>query len=239
MTSSLTCRPETRPSLTSSAWSWTRTWRKYFRSASLNPVCQGTTVTYTAVPFNGGTLLRSMESKRDKHGDQQFNLFLSPGGCRCCDMYPDIKCHLHYRQPGNLKSHNHDGKSIQTVSVSIASSVNPLVRESLWHSLRHLQMVVFPGLWMEVNGITAGANSPLYIYPPVNGDIITCKLTSNASCTAGNPATSNAVTMTVSQSQPLALPLLLQKIQFARAHRWPSLQLRQTGQYSCLSVESE
>ncbi|MCX6251304.1 MAG: hypothetical protein NTX61_11200 [Bacteroidetes bacterium] len=54
-------------------------------------------------------------------------------------------------------------------------------------------------LW-KVNGIDAGTNSNTYQYIPVNGDLITCTLTSNLICTNGNPATSNTITMGVATS---------------------------------------
>ncbi len=47
------------------------------------------------------------------------------------------------------------------------------------------------------NGTLVGTNASTYAYAPVNGDIISCVLTSNATCTTGNPASSNSVTMTV------------------------------------------
>ena len=49
------------------------------------------------------------------------------------------------------------------------------------------------------NGSIVGSNSSTYAYVPVNGDVITCVLTSNLSCVTGNPATSNAITMTVNE----------------------------------------
>jgi hypothetical protein len=52
------------------------------------------------------------------------------------------------------------------------------------------------------NGTNVGSNSTTYAYIPVNGDVITCILTSNLTCITNNPATSNAITLVVN-----ALPL--------------------------------
>jgi hypothetical protein len=49
----------------------------------------------------------------------------------------------------------------------------------------------------KVNNVNAGTNSSTYQYIPSDGDVVTCVLTSNANCLTGNPASSNAVTMTV------------------------------------------
>jgi hypothetical protein len=54
-----------------------------------------------------------------------------------------------------------------------------------------------PGYQWQVNGGNVGTNSPEYAFVPVNGDVITCILTSNATCITGNPAVSNSVTMIV------------------------------------------
>jgi hypothetical protein len=61
-----------------------------------------------------------------------------------------------------------------------------------------------PSYQWKVNGVNAGSNSPSFSNAAlVNGDLITCVMTSNASCATGSPATSNAVTASV-----IALPTL-------------------------------
>src|SRR5206468_1065022 len=56
-----------------------------------------------------------------------------------------------------------------------------------------------PSYQWKVNGINAGTNSPTYTTNTLsNGDVVTCVLTSSiATCTTGNPATSNSISMTV------------------------------------------
>ena len=58
--------------------------------------------------------------------------------------------------------------------------------------------------WM-VNGGNVGGNSNTYSYTPVNNDMVVCKLTSDLPNVFNNPATSNALTMSVN---PLPVPTI-------------------------------
>jgi uncharacterized protein (TIGR02145 family) len=58
-----------------------------------------------------------------------------------------------------------------------------------------------PQYQWQVNGTNAGTNSSTFTYLPLNNDVVTCIVTSNAPCVTGNPATSNAITMTVLSAQ--------------------------------------
>jgi uncharacterized protein (TIGR02145 family) len=51
--------------------------------------------------------------------------------------------------------------------------------------------------WKKGGTSITGATNSTYSYTPANGDIITCQLTSNATCISGNPAVSNAIAMIV------------------------------------------
>jgi len=56
-----------------------------------------------------------------------------------------------------------------------------------------------PSYQLKKNGTNVGTNSNTYTNSSLsNGDVITCFLTSNASCASPDAATSNAITMTVS-----------------------------------------
>jgi|GEM_PF-6299991 len=54
-----------------------------------------------------------------------------------------------------------------------------------------------PSYQWKVNGSNVGSNLATYTYNPVNGDQVSCVLTSNASCVVTNTATSNIITETV------------------------------------------
>jgi len=54
-----------------------------------------------------------------------------------------------------------------------------------------------PSYQWKVNGLSVGTNASTWSYIPVNGDNVSCVLTSDVPCPTGNPATSNMLTMTV------------------------------------------
>ena len=63
----------------------------------------------------------------------------------------------------------------------------------------------------KVDGINTGPNDPVFTYVPLNGDTITCVLTSsNTICTTNNPATSNSIIITVYQNLPVSISVSTQ-----------------------------
>ena len=84
------------------------------------------------------------------------------------------------------------------VSVSIAASANPIcVGTQVTFTATPTYGGSIPSYLWKVNGINKGSDSTKYTCYPVDGDHITCTLTSNLTCGTGNPATSNIITMTV------------------------------------------
>ncbi|MCX6305181.1 MAG: hypothetical protein NT040_09440 [Bacteroidetes bacterium] len=87
------------------------------------------------------------------------------------------------------------------MSLSIAPSANPVCTgTSVTFTATPVNGGTTPTYQWKVNGINAGTNSATYAYAPVNNDLVTCVLTSNATCATGNPATSDAVTMVVNST---------------------------------------
>jgi len=80
-------------------------------------------------------------------------------------------------------------------SVSIAASVNPFCPGTpVTFTASPVNGGTAPAYQWKVNG-TAVSNNAGYTYSPLNGDLISCILTSNLACVTGNPATSPAITM--------------------------------------------
>ena len=85
-----------------------------------------------------------------------------------------------------------------TVSVTISPSANSICAgTAVTFTATAINGGTAPAFQWKVNNINAGTNSNAYTYVPVNNDVVTCVVTANTLCATGNPATSNAVTMTV------------------------------------------
>ena len=85
------------------------------------------------------------------------------------------------------------------VSVTIAASANPVSGGTLvTFTATPVNGGSVPSFQWKVNSIeVTGATDAAYQYTPVNNDQVVCVFTSDIACPAGNPATSNTVTMTV------------------------------------------
>jgi len=92
------------------------------------------------------------------------------------------------------------------VSVSVSASANPACEgNAVNFTANPVNGGTLPSYQWHVNGVNVGLDNPGYTYTPVNGDIITCTLNSNALCTTGNPATSSTITMTVNPILPVSV----------------------------------
>ena len=94
------------------------------------------------------------------------------------------------------------------VSVAIAADANPVDAGTLvTFTATPGNGGTLPSYQWQVNGINAGTDTPVFSFIPVNGDVITCMMSSNEMCSTGNPAISNPITMMVN-SVPSSLALL-------------------------------
>ncbi|MDP4237906.1 MAG: hypothetical protein Q8904_00355 [Bacteroidota bacterium] len=85
------------------------------------------------------------------------------------------------------------------VSLLITPSANPIYAgTSVIFTATPTNGGTTPIYQWKLNGTLVGTNNSTYTYTPIDNDIVTCVLNSNASpCAIGSPANSNAVVMTV------------------------------------------
>ena len=85
------------------------------------------------------------------------------------------------------------------VSISISGSATVVCEgTAVTFTASAVNGVNSPVYQWKVNFVNTGTNTSAYTYNPVNGDIVSCQLTSNLDCTYGNPASSNPLTVSVS-----------------------------------------
>jgi uncharacterized protein (TIGR02145 family) len=176
-------------------------------TASANPVCAGSTVTYTAVPVNGGSAPAyewKVNSTTVGTNGPTYTFEPLHGDIVTCTLTSSEVC-----ATGNPASSVPLTMVVNPnlpVSISITSSANPVCAgTTVTYSTNSINEGTSPQYQWTVNGFTVGGNANSYAYVPLNGDIVVCRLTSNATCATGNPALSNAISMVVNPILPVSI----------------------------------
>lgn len=168
-------------------------------SASATTVCAGTTVNFTATPVNGGTLpVYQWKVNNVNAGSNSATFSYTPANNDnvTCVLTSTATCVID--NPATSSPVTMIVNPLLPVSVSVAPSDNPVCASTLvTFTATPVNGGSTPAYQWKKNGTNVGTNSPTYAFTPANNDIITCVLTSNVTCSTGNPATSNPVNMTV------------------------------------------
>ncbi|HNQ68098.1 MAG TPA: hypothetical protein PKN32_06960, partial [Bacteroidales bacterium] len=95
------------------------------------------------------------------------------------------------------------------ISIEISAGTNPTcIGNSVTFTATPTNGGTTPAYQWKVNGTNAGTNSPTFTSTTLtNGDVVTCELTSSEACATGNPATSNNITMSVSDNLPVSVSI--------------------------------
>jgi len=176
---------------------------------SVNPCCAGNSVTFTATPTNGGSSPSyqwKVNGGNVGTNSPGYSYIPINGDIVKCVLTSNVQC-----PSGNPATSNSITMTVNpnlTVSISITASANPFCSgSSVTFTATPTNGGTSPQYQWKVNGGNVGTNSPTYNYNPVNGDQVTCTLTSNLPCTQNNPATSNTVNMIVNNSIPAGISI--------------------------------
>jgi Zn-dependent metalloprotease len=206
MTSSVTCAtgsPATSNSITMSVNSYVTA----SVSIAANPpgaICSGTSVNFTATPTNGGTMpaYQWKNNGTDISGatnSTYTSTTLANGDIISCVMISDAACVS--GSPATSNSISMSVTSNLTASVNITAYPGNSVCSgtSMTFTATPVNGGTAPVYQWELNGasISGETNSTYTSEVPTDGDIITCVMTSDATCATGSPATSNSITITV------------------------------------------
>lgn len=166
-------------------------------TASPNPFCPGSSVTFTATPDHGGTT-PSFQWKVNgvNAGTNSPTFTYSPAN------NDQVYCILNSSElctSGNPASSNTITMIENTslpAGVSITAIANPFCPgSSVTFNATPFNGGPLPSYQWKVNGINAGTNSITYSYNPIDGDSVRCIMTSNLNCVTNNPASSSKIIM--------------------------------------------
>lgn len=173
-----------------------------------NTVCAGTTVTYTAIPTNGGTTPSYQWKVNSTPAGSNSNTFTyvpSNTDVVTCELTSSETC-----TSGNPATSNVIAMTVNPmleVSVSISADPGSVVcaGTNVVFTATPINGGTSPVYQWYQNGGPVGSNSPIYTCYPVNNDNIYCILTSSEPCKIGDYATSNSITMTVNDQLPVSV----------------------------------
>jgi hypothetical protein len=174
-------------------------------AASATTICSGTSVTFTATPTNGGsTPSYQWYVGATPVGTNSANFTssaLTNGNSVSVVMTSNATCIS--GSPATSNSISITVNPTLTASVSIAASATTICSgTSVTFTATPTNGGASPSYQWKVNGVNVGTNSETFTSSALtNGDTVSVVMTSNASpCLTGSPATSNSISMTVSNN---------------------------------------
>jgi uncharacterized protein (TIGR02145 family) len=176
---------------------------------SANPVCAGNTVTFTAAPTNGG-VSPVYQWKVNGVGvgtnSPTYSYIPNNGDIVTCVLTSNVNCPS--GNPAISNSLLMVINSVLVVGITINPSANPFCAgSSVTFTATPVNGGGLPVYQWQVNGVNVGTSSPNYTYNPLNGDLVTCVLSSSIACPLGSPATSNTITMIVNSNLPAGVTI--------------------------------
>jgi hypothetical protein len=180
-------------------------------TADPNPVCSGTTVEFTATPTNGGSVpdYQWTVNGLDISGETSPTYSYNPaeGDKVTCVLTSSETCTS--LNPATSNELTMTVNPILPVSVSITADANPVCSgTTVEFTATPTNGGSTPSYQWKVNGSNIlGETNPTYSYNPVDGDKVTCALTSSETCKSGSPAISNELTMTVNPILPVSITI--------------------------------
>lgn len=166
-----------------------------------NSICNGTSVTFTASPLNGGTSPSYQWKKNGGNVGTNSPTYttstLANGDVITCVMTSNLPSVIN--NPATSNAITMTVNNNVTPAVSIATSGGNTICSGTSKTFTATPTNGgTPSYQWKKNGGNVGTNSATYTTSTLaNGDIITCVMTSSATCVTSSTATSNSITMTV------------------------------------------
>ncbi len=172
------------------------------QSTPLSPICEGQTVSFIAIPTNGGTTptytwnINGAPQPNSNSSTFTTNT-LANGDVVTASMTSSLSC----ANPTAANSNSISISIIPTVvpSVTITASPNPLCAGDSVLCIATPANGGTPTYTWNINGsdITNSNQDTIIIAPPTNGDVVTVVMESSEACASPTTATSNSITLVV------------------------------------------
>ncbi|HPS63636.1 MAG TPA: hypothetical protein PLK82_11285, partial [Bacteroidales bacterium] len=175
---------------------------------SSNPVCQGSPVTFTASPVNGGTSPQYLWKVNSVTAGSGVTLSYIPanGDTVVCRLSSNASCAS--GSPAFSSPVIMTVIPVVPVGVTIQPSANPACQGvPVTFTATPVNGGATPVFQWLLNGFQVGTNLSQYTFLPANGDIVSCKMTSSVSCPSSAVVLSNLVTMSVTPAIPVSVSI--------------------------------
>ncbi len=185
------------------------------QTAGSNPSCAGSSVTFTATATNGGTTPSYQWKINGVNAGTNSVTFttntLSNGQIVTCVLTSTASCASPLTATSNAITMNVNATVTPSVSISLTNGSNPSCSgTSVTFTATATNGGTTPSYQWKINGTNAGTNSATFTTNTLtNGQIITCVMTSAATCVSPTTATSNAITMNVNTTVTPAISISL------------------------------
>ncbi len=168
-----------------------------------NPTCAGATVTFTATPTNGGSAPAYQWQVNSANAGTNSATYstttLTNGQVVSCVLTSNLACATIPTATSNSITMGVNASVVPAVSIAITSGTNPSASgSSVTFTATPTNGGTTPSYQWKVSGVNAGTNSANFTTTTLtNGQIVTCVMTSNATCAVPATGTSNALTMSI------------------------------------------
>jgi hypothetical protein len=166
-----------------------------------NPACAGAVLTFTATPSNGGTPVYQWQVNGVNVGINSSTYStssLTNGQIITCTMTSSLSCASPVTATSNAITISINPIVTPSVSIALTGGSNPACAGAVLTFTATPSNGGTPVYQWQVNGVNVGINSSQYSsFTLSTGDIITCFMTSTATCVSVASVASNSVVISI------------------------------------------
>lgn len=161
-----------------------------------SPACNGTSVTYTATPTNGGvnpTYAWYVNGVQVATTIDYTSTTFADGDQIYCEMTSDITCVTQPTATSSVMTQNIQPNVVPTISISNTTAMPVCDGDTIAFTSAVTNEGSNPIYDWQVNGVSHGIMATFSPDSLSNGDTVICYLTTDVACAAPNPAMSDTI----------------------------------------------